>query len=222
MFESDAEPKSIEDVMKALEDARETISVDQLFGELADVSDVNDIFDLLAKCQPPTDELDEAKLREHLLKVLQGKRLSAPSKTVDAWLGKAKDAEAQAQTQASMLVNLVLEREAVLFHMSDQIAYAAVGVDGHREVIALRSRAFRLWLARTFYEATAENAAKAEREWKEGDSLAALFRGLGNDSQPRVPGAQALSDATATLEGIALFDGEELPVYVRVAHVGDN
>jgi energy-coupling factor transporter ATP-binding protein EcfA2 len=37
-----------------------------------------------------------------------------------------------------------------------------------------------------------------------------------------VPTAQAVADATATLEGMAVYDGEEIDVHVRVAHFGDK
>src|SRR5205807_918504 len=40
-----------------------------------------------------------------------------------------------------------------------------------------------------------------------------LFHGNGD----KPPGAQAVQDALAVLEGKALFDGEEHPVYLRLA-----
>src|SRR5262249_9184513 len=52
----------------------------------------------------------------------------------------------------------------------------------------LKVKGFRRWLARLFYEA-----------------------------HDKAPGAQAVQDALGVLEGRALHDGPELPVYVRLA-----
>ena len=65
-------------------------------------------------------------------------------------------------------------------------------VAGHHEVLPLRGRAFRSWLARCYYEA-----------------------------EKGTPGAQALADATNVLEGQAVHDGPEAPVYVRLAQHED-
>ena len=79
-------------------------------------------------------------------------------------------------------------REAELFHAPDGEAYATVGVGGHRETYPLKSVRFTRWLTRSFYR----DAGKA-------------------------PSAQALTDARATIAAMAVFDGPELPVFVRVA-----
>ena len=58
----------------------------------------------------------------------------------------------------------------------------------HRETYPIRSRDTRLYLTRQFY-----------------------------DEHGKPPGAQALQDALGILEAKALFDGDEMPVHVRVA-----
>ena len=78
--------------------------------------------------------------------------------------------------------------EAELFHTPDGEAYVAVVVDEHRETHAVRSKALKLWLQRRFYEEFG-----------------------------RPPGAQPLQDAFGVVEAKALFEGEEIPVHVRVA-----
>lgn len=98
----------------------------------------------------------------------------------------------QGQSQASQIVQLVLERDGtVLFHDEDEVAYASIGVDGHSETYALRSRAFKLWVRRLFYE-----------------------------EYEAAPNGTALGDAIGVLEGKALFEGRTVPVNLRVA--GDD
>src|SRR3970282_530913 len=95
-------------------------------------------------------------------------------------------------SRATRLVQIATT-EAVLFHSPDAIAYADITVNGHRETWQLRSRAFRGWLDRRYYEIEGKAA-----------------------------GAQAFVDAVGVLEGMALYDGPESFVCVRVAAVGDT
>ncbi len=90
-------------------------------------------------------------------------------------------------TQAQRLVELAIEAGAELFHHDDR-GYATIPVGDHRETWPLRVRGFRRWLERRFYEA------------------------MGTP-----PGAQAVQDALGVLEGKALFDGEQIPVFTRLA-----
>jgi hypothetical protein len=94
--------------------------------------------------------------------------------------------EEAAPPQAQALVALAAAAD--LFHTPDGEPYAAVTVEGHCETLALRSRAFRRWLAWEFYS---------------------------RHSKP--PGGQALQDALNVLEGRAVFAGAECQVYVRLA-----
>jgi len=80
-----------------------------------------------------------------------------------------------------------------LFHSPDGTAYAAVEVDGHRETHAIRSVRFRDWILMRFLR-----------------------------QQGRAPNSQQLADALNTIRALAVYDGPEVPVFVRVAeHEGD-
>jgi hypothetical protein len=93
------------------------------------------------------------------------------------------------QPPASQATRLVaLAEEAELFHSPDGEAYATLAVAGQRQTWLLKSQAFRRWLARQFYE-----------------------------EEAKAPSAQALQDAVGVLEGRALFDGPEYPVFTRLA-----
>src|SRR5262245_13387648 len=103
------------------------------------------------------------------------------------------DAQGQQEdaSQATALVHLAIGAGAELFHAPEGDAYATIAVDGHNETWPLKVKGFRRWLARLFYE----EAGKA-------------------------PGSQALQDALGVLEGKALYDGPEYPVYTRLAEIG--
>jgi hypothetical protein len=92
----------------------------------------------------------------------------------------------RAASQAQLLTQL--GSEADLFHTPQGEAYARIVVDRHRETWGLRSKGFRRWLIRRFYQTC---------------------------SKP--PGAQALHDAIGVLEARAQFDSPEAAVSVRVA-----
>jgi hypothetical protein len=80
-----------------------------------------------------------------------------------------------------------------LFHTPDGTAYAAVEVDGHRETHAIRSVRFRDWILMRFLQ-----------------------------QHGRAPNSQLLTDALNTIRAIAVYQGPEMPVFVRVAeHEGD-
>jgi hypothetical protein len=55
-------------------------------------------------------------------------------------------------TQADILVDLAQTAE--LFHAPDGTAFADIDINGHRETWPIRSKGFKKWLARRFYEAT--------------------------------------------------------------------
>jgi hypothetical protein len=99
-------------------------------------------------------------------------------------------AEERKPTQAELLVGCAEGAEP--FHTPEGDAYARIRVDDHFETHLVRSKGYRRWLVRRFYE-----------------------------RYGRPPGAQALQDALGLLEARADFDGPESEVYVRVAeHVG--
>ena len=81
-----------------------------------------------------------------------------------------------------------LAKEAKLFHDNEKNAYAMVKIGGHEETHPIRSRDFRLWLRRQFF--------------------------LTNNGSPST---QAFQNALADIEALALFDGNELEVFTRIA-----
>jgi len=89
-------------------------------------------------------------------------------------------------SQATQLVELAAGFE--LFHTPEGEAYATIPVRNHHENWLLRSKGFRRWLGRLFFE-----------------------------SYGKSPGSQALQDALGVLEGKALYDGDEHEVHLRLA-----
>jgi hypothetical protein len=89
--------------------------------------------------------------------------------------------------QVAVLIRYAREG-ARLFHSPDGTAYAAVEVDGHLETHAIRSVRFRDWILMRFLR-----------------------------QQGRAPNSQLLNDALNTIRAMAVYDGPEVPVFVRVA-----
>jgi hypothetical protein len=90
------------------------------------------------------------------------------------------------QTQADLLIELAQDAE--LFHAPDGTGYADIQVNGHRETWLIRSKGFRRWLTRRFFEAT------------EG-----------------APNSEALLAAINVIEARAHFDAPQRTVHVRIA-----
>jgi hypothetical protein len=100
--------------------------------------------------------------------------------------GSEDHTAARKPTQAELLIKGASGAE--FFHAPAGDAYATVLVGDHRETHAVRSKGFKRWLVRRFFE-----------------------------QYHRPPGAQALQDALGLLEARAQFDGAERDVYVRIA-----
>jgi hypothetical protein len=94
-------------------------------------------------------------------------------------------------TQADILIGLAEAAE--LFHAPDGTGYADVNVSGHRETWPVRSKGFRRWLTRLYFEET------------EG-----------------APSSEALQSALNVIEARAHFDAPEREVNVRVAGHDDR
>lgn len=93
------------------------------------------------------------------------------------------------QGKPSQATQLVnLASDVEFFHIPDGEAWATIMVDDHREHWPLKVKAFRRWMARRFHE-------------QEG----------------KTPSGQAIQDALGVLEGEALFNSAEHPVFTRVA-----
>lgn len=96
------------------------------------------------------------------------------------------DAKPRAKSQATVLIELANEAE--FFHTSDGEAYASIKIGGHLETWPLKSRGFRDWLMRRFYE-----------------------------DESKSPSTQGFQDALGVLYGRARFDGETREVHTRIA-----
>lgn len=97
--------------------------------------------------------------------------------------------DAQRSGKPSQATLLVhLATDLTLFHDPAGEPYAVLPADGHRETWPLHAKAVRRFLTRRFYE-----------------------------GYEKAPGAQAMQNALAVLAARAQFDGEEQPVYIRLA-----
>jgi len=108
------------------------------------------------------------------------------------WEAPEEDAEASGaaggRSEATRLVELVLEGAVELFHEQDGTTYVRINVGDHREIWTCRSQQFETWLARRF--------------WK---------------SERRAPASHTRRAARNVLEAIALFEGDEHRLHNRVA-----
>ena len=92
------------------------------------------------------------------------------------------------ESTAARLIRLALAIGIEFFHDPDQHGWASIRVDDHWENHPIRSRAFQLFLLRSYYSETGES-----------------------------PEARAIRAAVELFEARALFDGGECPVHLRVA-----
>jgi hypothetical protein len=90
------------------------------------------------------------------------------------------------KSQSSVLVELIAGTE--LFHTNEGDTFATIPMNNHRETWSLRSRGFRDWLSKRYYE-----------------------------PESAIPNSQALQDALNTLHGIARHDGAEMETHIRLA-----
>ena len=109
----------------------------------------------------------------------------------EALAEEAGDDSGRGPTQADLLIELAQEAE--LFHSPDATAFADLQVNGHRETWPVRTKGFRRWLARRFFEATGG-----------------------------APNSEALQSALNVIEAKAHFDGPEREVHIRIGGLGDK
>jgi 5S rRNA maturation endonuclease (ribonuclease M5) len=104
--------------------------------------------------------------------------------------GAISGAAKRKPSQADIIVGLAVGTGAEFFRTpgGDPEAFATVPVEGHRETMRVRSAAFRSLLSRAMYAAVG-----------------------------KTPSTSAMQDALGVLTGMALFDGGEHPVAVRLA-----
>lgn len=96
------------------------------------------------------------------------------------------------ESQATILVGLSQDAGVELFHDPDGNAFARFPVDDHWEVAKIGSGAFKKWMSRLYYVRVG-----------------------------KAPNSQAKADAAGVLEGIAVYEGEERTVHIRVAGHGE-
>jgi len=99
--------------------------------------------------------------------------------------------EDKSETQAVQMVDTATAIVKELFH-SQQVGYAVVPADGHEETWRIGSAMFERYVCFWFYRA-----------------------------HGKIPGAQVVNNALRMLEAKANFDGDEQPVFVRVASLDD-
>lgn len=117
-----------------------------------------------------------------------GCRVTALDKALAEEVG---DDSGRGPKQADLLIELA--QEADLFHGPDATAFADLQVNGHRETWRVRTKGFRRWLARRFFEATGG-----------------------------APNSEALQSALNVIEAKAHFDGPEREVHIRIGGLGDK
>jgi hypothetical protein len=94
-------------------------------------------------------------------------------------------------SQADIVVGLAQSVE--LFHSPDDTGFADLEINGHRETWPIRSKGFRRWLARCYFEAT-----------------------------QGAPSSEALQSALNVIEARAHFDAPERVVYIRVGGLDER
>jgi hypothetical protein len=114
-----------------------------------------------------------------------GVRVTVLDQAIAEQRGEAAD---RVQTQADQLIELAAAAD--IFHARDGTGFADVEVNGHRETWPIRSKGFRGWLVRCFYEAT-----------------------------HGAPSSEALQSALNIIGAKARFDAPEREVSVRVARL---
>lgn len=109
----------------------------------------------------------------------------------EAIIKESGGSDGRGPSQADILISFAKEID--LFHSPDGAAYADLVVNNHRETWPIRTKGFRRWLTRRFFEATGG-----------------------------APSSEALQSALNVIEAKAHFDAPEIIVNVRVGGLGDR
>lgn len=136
------------------------------------------------------DEKDERAAFEALRAQLKsaGCRVTALDEAIAEESG---DVGGRGPTQADILIDLAQTAE--LFHALDGTGFADLDINGHRETWPIRTKGFRRWLARRFFDAT-----------------------------QGAPSSEALQSALNVIEARAHFDAPERVVHVRVGGLDER
>lgn len=138
------------------------------------------------------DFLAEGKTAGDVRAFLETAKAMEPLRSVRKAAPEPSDLATGGRRATSQPSQLVaLADDAELFHTPDQEPYAAIEVDGHVRTVELRSREMKGWLRRRYFAIHGSAA-----------------------------GSRAVDEAIDELEAIALFEGPEVPVHLRVAQYG--
>jgi hypothetical protein len=130
-----------------------------------------------------SDWLAAGGTREELLELAAEAPEWEPEQEKEKSSGNEKDKP----SQADILIRIATG-EAYLFHDEARDGYASLPINGHRETWPLRSKFFKQWLVRRFYEQTEKS-----------------------------PNNEAIRQALNVIEAKAVFDGPEIKLNLRVA-----
>ncbi len=106
------------------------------------------------------------------------------------WNPSINKEESKKESQADILIRV---SDGAEFFKSDLgEAYAAVILNGHKEVMKVKDKKFKMWLTKQYYDAT-----------------------------KRAPGSDAMNQALGVMEMKAAFEGDDHRLQLRVAEKGD-
>ena len=172
--------KLIADVVDAADDVRDPLDgLVEKIGTDPGAPFASDVLERLAMLKKDDRGAFEA-LRARLKKA--GCRLTALD---EALADENTDVSGRGPKQADILIELAQTAE--LFRSSDGSGFADLDINGHRETWPIRSKGFRRWLVRKFFETT-----------------------------QGAPSSEALQSALNVIEAKAQFDAPERAVYIRV------
>ena len=158
--------------------------------ELDEAEAMSVIRDWNASCEPPWSEIELLHKVQSAAEQPGERGYLLRDETGEDDCGSTDSEKSDSsKSKPSQASQLVeLAQEAEMFHDPSGEPFARFPVRDHFEVSRLSNRTFKRWLARMFYQTT-----------------------------NRTPSAQAMQDALSVLEGKAIFDGNERPVFVRCA-----
>jgi DNA primase len=130
-----------------------------------------------------SDWLAAGGTREELLELAAEAPEWEPEQEKEKSSGNEKDKP----SQADILIQIATS-SAFLFHDETKDGFASIAVNGHKETWPLRSKFFKQWLVRQYYEQTEKS-----------------------------PNNEALRQALNVIEAKAVFDGLEIKLNLRVA-----
>src|SRR5262249_25086086 len=129
--------------------------------------------------------------RDTLAPLIEAQLTKLADESDKKYPASADPAEEEAQSQATLAVNMAADWE--LWRTPAKEGYATFLVREHTETWPIRSQTFKRFVAKQFF-----------------------------DENGKAMNSEALAAAVNLIEAKALFDGEEHPVYVRVAEHGGN